>query len=78
MHLDDLTPEQIRRFQLWRSLTELSNAHAAGHLTADRVTLLEALAGNLQTLAARLSKLANRSRELVRLAEQAKRPPADA
>ena len=80
MQLDDLTPEQVRRFQLWSAMTELSRAHAGSghHLTAEQVALLEALAGNLRTLAEQLAELADRSREVMRLARQAELPPADA
>ncbi len=79
MQLDDLTPEQIHRFQLWSAMTELSRAHAgSGRLTAEQVALLEALAGNLRSLAGQLTELADRSREMLRLAQQAELPPADA
>ena len=78
MHLDDLTPDQARRLQLRRALSELSRARAAGPLTDEQVTPLEALAGNLQALAGQLLALAARSRELLRQAQQAQQPPADA
>ena len=78
MQLDDLTPEQARRFQLWSALTELSRARSDGYLTDEQVTLLETLAGNLQSLAGQLTELADRGREVLRLSRQVGLPPADA
>ena len=78
MQLDDLTPDQARRFQLWRALTEIERARAAGHVTTEQVALLDDLADNLRTLAGQLGELADRSRELLGLARPADLPPDDA
>ena len=78
MQLDDLTPEQARRLRLWIALTELERARSAGLLSAEQVTLLEALAESLRELAGQLTELADRSRALLRLARPSEPPRADA
>ena len=78
MQLDDLTPDQARRFRLWSALTEIERAGAAGHVTTEQVALLDDLADNLRTLAGQLAELAERSRELLGLARPTELPPADA
>ena len=74
MSLDALTPDQARRFQLWRAVTELSQAQADGHLSTEQVELLDGLAESLRTLADRLSELAGLSQELL---ERSRRTPGD-
>ncbi len=60
---DELTPATLRRFQLWRAMSDLSNAQADGRLSADQAQLLESLADNLQELAAHLTQLADLGRQ---------------
>ncbi|MFN8635142.1 MAG: hypothetical protein U0893_14915 [Chloroflexota bacterium] len=56
--LDTLSPDQLRRFQLWRAVSSLAQAQPDGRLTADQARLLEALADNLQQLSEQLTRLA--------------------
>jgi hypothetical protein len=57
-HPDGLTPDQARRFQLWRAVASLAQAQADGKLTVEQARLLESLAETLQRLAAQLNDLA--------------------
>lgn len=55
---DQMTPDQLRRYRLWRAMTDLANAQADGRLTEEQTRLLESLAASLQKLASQLSQLA--------------------
>jgi hypothetical protein len=58
LDLDSLSPDQARRFQLWRAMSDLSKAQADGRLSPEQARLLEALADSLQQLATQLNQLA--------------------
>ena len=64
---DGLTPDQLRRFQLWRAMAGLARAQAGGKLTAEQVGLLESLADSLRQLAGQLSVLAELGQQCVQL-----------
>lgn len=84
---DELTPATMRRFQLWRAMTDLSQAQADGRLAPEQAQLLESLADNLQQLATHLSQLADLGRQYAQALEplldplgidaSAQKPPAD-
>jgi hypothetical protein len=63
----ELTAEQVRRFQLWRAMTELAKAQADGQLTAEQTRLLESLADNLQQLAGQLRQIAELGQQCITL-----------
>jgi hypothetical protein len=74
-HLDGLTPDQLRRFQVWRAMAGLARARAGGKLTAEQVQLLESLAESLQRLAGRLSILAELGQQCVELLDAGRASP---
>ena len=73
---DELTPATMRRFQLWRAMTEFSQAQADGRLSSDQAQLLESLADNLQQLATHLSHLADLGRQYAQALEPLLESPA--
>ena len=66
---DELTPATTRRFQLWRAMTELSQAQADSHLSSEQAQVLELLADNLQQMATHLSQLADLGRQYAQALE---------
>ena len=66
----------MRRFELWRAMTELAQAQEDGRLTHEQVRLLEGLADSLQQLAGQLTRLAALGEHYANLLE-APRPAAD-
>lgn len=70
---DELTPATLRRFKLWRAMSDLAKAQADGRLSSEQAQLLESLADNLQELATHLTQLA----ELGRQYAEALEPLAD-
>lgn len=72
---DELTPATLRRFQLWRAMSDLSKAQADGRLSPEQAELLEGLADNLQKLAAHLTELADLGRQYAGALETVVDPP---
>jgi hypothetical protein len=66
-HLDALSPAQVRRFQLWRAMADLSKAQADGRLSPEQVKLLAGLADTLQQLATQLGQLAELGQQYAQL-----------
>lgn len=66
---DELSPEQRRRYELWRALAGLSKAQAAGGLSAEQALIVEQLADNLRRLAAQMAELSELGRRYVELLE---------
>jgi hypothetical protein len=71
-HLDALTPAQVRRFEFWRAMADLSKAQADGRLSPEQTRLLGALADNLQQLAAQLNQLAALGQQCAQLLESSR------
>lgn len=71
---DVLSPDQERRFRLWRAMADLPRAQADGRLSPEQAGLLEALAANLQDLAARLSQLAALGQQYAQVLEAGRLP----
>ncbi len=67
--LDGLTPPQVRRFQLWRAMADLTKAQEDGRLSPEQTRLLGALADNLQQLATQLNQLAALGQQCAQLLE---------
>ena len=74
-HPDGLTPEQLRRFQIWRAMAGLARAQAGGKLTVEQVRLLESLATSLQQLAGQLSLLAELGEQCVQVLDAGRTSP---
>jgi hypothetical protein len=70
--LDGLTPAQVRRFQLWRAMSDLAKAQEDGRLGPEQTRLLGALADNLQQLAAQLNQLAALGQQCAQLLESSR------
>ena len=70
--LDGLTPTQVRRFQLWRGMADLTKAHDDGRLSPEQTRLLGALAENLQQLAAQLNQLAALGQQCAQIIESSR------
>ena len=77
-HPDGLSMAQLRRFQLWRSMSTLAKAQADGRLTAEQARLLESLADSLQQLAGQLSLLAELGQQAVQLLDASRAAPGAA
>ena len=77
-HPDGLSPELLRRFELWRALAALAQAQADGKLTAEQARLLESLADRLQQLAGQLSQLAELGQRCVNLLDAGRAAPGPA
>ena len=80
---DELNPATLRRFQLWRAMSDLSKAQADGRLSAEQARVLEGLADNLQQLATHLAQLADLGRQYAQALEpmldaRSSAPAADA
>jgi hypothetical protein len=76
--LDALTPEQARRFQLWRAMAELAKAQEDGRLSPEQARLLSALADNLQQLSTQLHELAALGQQCAQLLESDRASTASA
>ena len=74
---DELTPATMRRFQLWRAMTDLSQAQADGRLAPEQAELLGSLADNLQQLAAHLAQLADLGRQYAQALDPLLETPAN-
>ncbi|MCC7370773.1 MAG: hypothetical protein IT306_20295 [Chloroflexi bacterium] len=72
---DELTPETMRRFQLWRAISDLAKAQEDGRLSADQARLLESLADTLQRLSAQLSAVADLGRQYLDVLEPLTQQP---
>jgi hypothetical protein len=68
-HLDAWSPAQVRRFQLWRAMADLSRAQADGRLSPEQIRLLGSLAENLQSLAKQLTRLAELGQQAAQLVD---------
>ena len=66
-HPDDLTADRLRRFQLWRAMTDLAAAQTDGRLTEEQARLLESLADTLQQLSTQLSQLAELGQQCIQV-----------
>ena len=74
---DELTPATVRRFELWRAMTDLSKAQADGRLSPEQARLLESLADNLQQLAQQLGELARLGQQHARLLDAPRAGPGN-
>jgi hypothetical protein len=72
---DGLTPEQLRRFRVWRAMAGLAQAQAGGRLTTEQARLLESLAESLQQLAGQLSLLAELGEQCVQVLDAGRTSP---
>ena len=70
---DRLSPDQQRRLELWRAMTMLTKARAAGTLSPEQARILEGLADNLQQLAVQMGELARLGRQYVEQLEEHRR-----
>jgi uncharacterized membrane protein YccC len=77
-HLDALTPAQVRRFKLWRAMSDLARAQEDGRLSPEQIRLLGSLAENLQSLAAQLSQLAELGQQMAQLVDPDRAPAGSA
>lgn len=70
MVLDELTPAQVRRYELWRALNDLATAQEDGRLTPHQAELIRTLAENMELLAGQLHQVVELGQSCVRLLDQ--------
>jgi hypothetical protein len=73
---DEPSPDQRRRFALWRAMASLSQAQATGALSAEQARLLASLADNLKQLAGQMTELAELGRRYTTMLEAQQRSGA--